>query len=118
MLEWIINKIDYYWGLFLQLDPAMAISLFLIYGVAFEFLYARSLYAFRDFKRWEASIITVVLFLLSLWGLSEAIKENITYAIPISFGTFVGTFVQVTLERRKHRSETGRKASGGKKEGL
>jgi hypothetical protein len=57
------------------------------------------------FKRMQASVLSVVLFLLSLWGLGEALKNNIMYAIPISLGTFLGTFTQLTLEKRKSERE-------------
>ena len=57
------------------------------------------------FKRVQASNLSVVLFLLSLWGLSEALRNNIMYAIPIALGTWIGTFIQVTIEKRKSERE-------------
>jgi hypothetical protein len=111
VLTLIQEKIELWWGLILQLDPWTSIALFLIYGVIFEALYARSLYAFRDFKAVQASILSSVLFLISLWGLGEALTENIMYTIPIILGTFVGTYAQVKIE--KHKSETKNRASGG-----
>ena len=111
IITYLHQKIDLWWGLIMQLDPLTCILLFLIYGIIFEALYARSLYAFRDFKALEASTLSCVLFMISLWGLSESLTDNIMYAIPIILGTFVGTYAQVKIEKRK--SETKRRASSG-----
>jgi glycopeptide antibiotics resistance protein len=108
----IIKEVEHWWALILQLDLWTSIALFLIYGVFFEYLYSKSLYAYRDFKRFSAAALNTSLFLLSLWGFSEALTNNIMYALPISIGSFLGTFVQVTIEKRKAESETKRRASG------
>ena len=110
MLTWIIEKIDYYWGLFLKLDPATAIALFLVFGIAFEVIYSRSLYLYRDFKSVQAANANTLLYLISLWGMSEAISNNITYCIPIAIGSWIGVYVQVKIEKR--RSERERQTSG------
>ena len=105
MLEWIINKIDYYWGLFLQLDPAMAIALFLIFGILFEAIYSKSLYFYRDFKRVQAANANTILYLISLWGMNEAVTNNIMYAVPIALGSWLGCFIQVTIEKRNSEKD-------------
>jgi len=89
--------------------------LFLIYGLCFEILYIKFLASFRDYKRIPASIISVTLYFINLWGLNEALNSNIYYAIPIAIGSFAGTYLQMTLENRKsERKEKGRdRASSG-----
>ena len=113
IITYLHSKIDLWWGLVLQLDILTCILLFLIYGCLFEALYAKSLYAFRDFKAGLAATLSSVLFLISLWGLSEAITKNIMFAIPIILGTFAGTYVQVKIEKKR---ETKRRASSGETE--
>jgi hypothetical protein len=118
LLTWIQEKIELAWTLTLQLDVWTSIALFLIYGALFEYLYSMSLYAYRDLKRFSAATLNTTLFLLSLWGLSEALNNNIMYALPISIGSFLGTFVQVTIEKRKAERGTKRRASAETKEPI
>jgi xanthine/uracil permease len=82
--------------------------LFIIYGVVFESLYIKFLTYWQSYKRTPASTISVTLFVINLWGLGEAFKNNIMYAIPIILGTFVGTYLQMTLEHRKSEREKAR----------
>jgi len=94
--------------LILQLNPWTCLFLFVVYGVIFEALYIRYLESWRSYKRIPASNISVILFVLNLWGLSEALKSNVYYIIPIAFGTWIGNFVQITIEKRKsERKEKG-----------
>ena len=103
------------WNLILQLNPWTCLCLFIIYGVFFEALSIKFLASFRDYKRFSASIIGVTLFLLNLWGLGEALKNNIYYALPIAIGSFAGTYAQMTIEKRKDEKKNagGDGTSGG-----
>jgi hypothetical protein len=97
LIHWLKTAID----LVKELNPWICLSLFLFYGLAFESLYVLYISYLRDFRRIAAANAGTILFLLSLWGLGEAFKNNIMYAIPIAAGTWAGNFIQVTLERRK-----------------
>lgn len=99
------------WELFLQLNPLTCLFLFIIYGILFEALYIKFLSSFRDYKRFPASIISVTLYFINLWGLNESLNENIYYCVPVAFGTFAGTFLQMTIDKRK-RERKG-KTDGG-----
>lgn len=112
VITWITVEIEHVLALIKQLDPLTCVLLFLFYGVCFEWLYAKSLYAYRDFKRFQAANIGVVLFCLSLWGLTEAIKENVLYALPICIGSWLGTVLQVTIEKRRNETEGGASTGG------
>ena len=108
MLVWITQKIDYYWGLFLQLDPATAILLFVTYGLIFEMLYVAYLTSVTSRQRFKASNLSVILYCISLFGLSEVLTNNIMYLWPVLLGTWAGNFIQITREQRKVKNETSR----------
>ena len=101
MLVWITQKIEYYWGLFLQLDPATAILLFVTYGLIFEMLYVAYLTSVTSRQRFKASNLSVILYCISLFGLSEVLTNNIMYLWPVLLGTWAGNFIQITREQRK-----------------
>jgi hypothetical protein len=106
---WICLSLFLIYGVFFEMlyvKYLACLSLFLIYGVFFEMLYVKYLAYFRDFKRIPAANVGTLLFLLSLWGLGEAIKNNIMYAIPIAFGTWLGTFIQISIEKRKSEKDS------------
>jgi uncharacterized protein YebE (UPF0316 family) len=109
IITYLQLKIDLWWGLVLQLDILTCILLFLGYGIIFEILYSRSIYAMRDYKATQAATLNTLLYCISLWGLNESLNENIAYAIPIALGSWIGIYIQVTIEKRR---ETKRRASG------
>jgi len=112
ILTYFHQKIDLWWGLIMQLDPLTCILLFLGYGIIFEILYSKSLYAIKDYKATQAATLNTLLYCISLWGLNESLNENIAYAIFIACGSWIGIYVQVRLEKRKSEKAEGRTSDG------
>ena len=101
MIE-LLNKA---WELIKDLNIWTCLGLFAFYGVIFEVIYVKYITCIRDFRSVYGSNLSVCLFLISLWGFSEALNNNIMYAIPICLGTWVGNFVQITLEKRNSEKQ-------------
>ena len=115
IITYLHQKIDLWWGLIMQLDPLTCILLFLGYGILFEILYSKSIYAIKDYKATQAATLNTVLYCISLWGLNESLNENIAYAIVIALGSWIGVYVQVKIEKKRN-SEKERRASSGEAE--
>lgn len=74
----------------------------LVFGtyVAIDMLYAFYIICVEERKALPAAATTSLIYSLLAYGV-VSYSENILYLIPLASGAFFGTFIMVTLKKRK-----------------
>jgi uncharacterized protein YebE (UPF0316 family) len=101
----IVKWIEIVIGLLKELNPLVCLLLFVLYLI-FDMAYVRYISYMRDYRRWAVSNMSVFLFFISLYGYSEVLKDNVMYILPVAAGMWLGSFIQMTIEKKNNESET------------
>ncbi len=78
---------------------AMCLVLFLMYGIV-DGLYTRWMYLVTEKNAWAAASCGGALALFIAIGV-KSYTVNALYIVPVVIGSFLGTFIEVTREKRK-----------------
>jgi membrane associated rhomboid family serine protease len=80
------------------------VILFIIYGI-FDALYTLYLQAVSELKPTKASILSTILYLMSVYGTIEYIN-NFAYILPIALGGFIGGWLTIWWLKRNSEKDS------------
>lgn len=80
-----------------------AILLFGLYLV-FDSLYTLYVHAISQYKALRATVLSMVIYLISVYGTIEYIN-NFVYILPIALGGAIGTYITIRITKRNSEKQ-------------